>query len=92
MSQKHYASQVRERTLGIADAVDVMHRYICFLDGAVNDGQSPLAMVLGGVSRQEAFPRRRDVGMPDIGNNSCRAIRVMAYDPCPELVRRSLET
>lgn len=49
-------------------------------------------MVLRGVARKEAFARRGDVGVSDVGQDGCRAVWGVLDDACAEFVGGAFES
>jgi len=80
------------RPLGVADAVDVRDARVGLLQRAGHERRDPCAVVLGYVLRQEAFPRRRDVRVSDVGEHFGRLPRQVLDQAHAELVRGAFET
>jgi hypothetical protein len=78
-------------TLGITDAVDVMHAHARLLDGVLDDFECPLAMMQRRILRLKSLAWWRVVCVPNIGEHGRGLVRGMADDPRAELVRGALE-
>lgn len=71
-----------ELTLGITNAIEVVQRYLRFIERVIDYGQRPIPMMLCRISREEALARWRYVGVSDVRHDCGRAVRVMSDDAC----------
>src|SRR4051794_15785261 len=55
------------RALGVRDGGKVLGLALGFGESRVHEREDPLLVVLAGLSREEALPWRRDIGVPRVG-------------------------
>lgn len=79
-------------TLGEAYAVDVRDLCLGLLERAKNQRHDPVAVVFGRVLWEEAFAGRRDVCVPDVGEDLGGRAGEVANKPDAEFVGRAFES
>lgn len=79
--------------LGETDAVDIIGGNSGFPEGSLDQSDYPGAMMSGGILGEKSLARRRDIGMPDIGEDlRGAAIIGMQHDAHAELVGGAFQT